>query len=211
MATKAIAEDFHFSMSIGKGLFTELISAALPMKLIGGEFTLADALRDGARQLQVKQRVAGLLEAPENTALLKVRDKARETWGARRGQVYEIMDRLVQVDGDWEIQLDREGIDADALMEAALDAGAEDVEESEDTMSVVTAAGRLESVAKALTEAGFTPAQAEISMVPSTTVALKGAEAQTMLSLADALEDLDDVQGVHANFDISDEDMASFA
>jgi len=109
MATKAIAEDFHFSMSIGKGLFTELISAALPMKLIGGEFTLADALRDGARQLQVKQRVAGLLEAPENTALLKVRDKARETWGARRGQVYELMDRLVQVDGDWEVQLDREG------------------------------------------------------------------------------------------------------
>ncbi len=109
------------------------------------------------------------------------------------------------------IQFDREGLDGDALMEAALDAGAEDVEESDDSVSVVTEAGQLENVAKALTEAGFAPAQAEISMVPSTTVALKGAEAQTMLTLADALEDLDDVQSVHANFDISDEDMASFA
>ena len=106
---KAIAEDFHFSMSIGKGLFTELISAALPMKLIGGEFTLSDGLRDAARQLQVKQRVVGLLESGENEALTKVRDKARDVWGARRGQVYETLDKLIQVDGDWEVKLDREG------------------------------------------------------------------------------------------------------
>lgn len=107
--TKAIAEDFHFSMSIGKGLFTELISAALPMKLSGGEFNLTQQLRDAARQLQVKEKVAGLLEGPENTALLAVRDKARDMWGSRREQVYDAMDKLIRVEGDWEIQLDREG------------------------------------------------------------------------------------------------------
>ncbi len=106
---KAIAEDFHFSMSIGKGLFTELLSAALPRQLVGGEFNLSEQLRDAARQLQVKEKVVGLLEGPENPALLKVRDKARDVWSGRRMQVYDALDRVIRVEGDWEIVLDREG------------------------------------------------------------------------------------------------------
>ncbi|MGH0034257.1 MAG: YebC/PmpR family DNA-binding transcriptional regulator [Myxococcota bacterium] len=109
------------------------------------------------------------------------------------------------------IHFDREGLDADALLEAALEAGANDVEESEGELVVVTAPAEFESVKAALEEAGFTASQAEISMEPTTTVELGGKEAQTMLTLAEALEDLDDVQGLYANFDIPDEVMASFA
>ena len=57
----------------------------------------------------------------------------------------------------------------------------------------------------------FEPTHAEISMEPSTTVALVGKDAEQMLRLADALEDLDDVQNFYANFDISEQEMANFA
>jgi YebC/PmpR family DNA-binding regulatory protein len=99
------------------------------------------------------------------------------------------------------IQFDREGVDGDALFEAALEAGAEDVVEGED----------FEQVKRTLTARGFTPAHAAISLEPSTTVELEGKEAETMLRLADALEDLDDIQSVNANFDISEQEMARIA
>jgi len=66
-------------------------------------------------------------------------------------------------------------------------------------------------VSRALRERGFPVASAEITMQPSTTVKLEGEDAAAMLRLAEALEDLDDVQQVHANFDISDEEMARLA
>ncbi|MGI9592229.1 MAG: YebC/PmpR family DNA-binding transcriptional regulator [Myxococcota bacterium] len=109
------------------------------------------------------------------------------------------------------IQLDRKGLDGDALLEAALDAGAEDVVESPDSLEVVTTPADFESVRTALREAGFEPAQASITLEPSSTVALAGKEAESMLKLSDALDDLDDVQNVSANFDISDEEMARIA
>ena len=68
-----------------------------------------------------------------------------------------------------------------------------------------------EHVKEALEAAGFTPASAELTMEPSTTVQLAGKEAEQMLRLADALEDLDDVQNFYANFDISEEELESFA
>ncbi len=109
------------------------------------------------------------------------------------------------------VQFDAEGIDGDALLEAALEAGAEDVVEGEGSIDVVTVPGSFEDVKNALEAAGFAPANAAISLEPSTPVALEGKDAETMLSLADALEDLDDVQSVNANFDISEEEMARLA
>ena len=64
---------------------------------------------------------------------------------------------------------------------------------------------------RALEKDGFTPASAEIGMEPTSTVKLEGRAAESMLRLTDALEDLDDVQHVYANFDISDEEMARIA
>jgi transcriptional/translational regulatory protein YebC/TACO1 len=66
-------------------------------------------------------------------------------------------------------------------------------------------------VRDALATRGFVAASAEVTMQPATTVALKGKEAETMLSLAEALEDLDDVQNLHSNFDVSEEEMAKRA
>jgi YebC/PmpR family DNA-binding regulatory protein len=109
------------------------------------------------------------------------------------------------------VQFDREGLDGDALLEAALEAGADDVVENEGSLDVVTSPGDFERVKRVLEDGGFRPVHAAISLEPTTTVALEGAEAETMLQLADALEDLDDVQSVNANFDISEEEMARIA
>jgi YebC/PmpR family DNA-binding regulatory protein len=109
------------------------------------------------------------------------------------------------------VHFEREGLDGDALMEAALEAGANDVVEEDVEVVVVTAPSDFEAVKSGLESAGYSPSQAEISMEPTTTVKLEGKDAQTMLVLAEALEDLDDVQNVYANFDISEQEMASFA
>jgi YebC/PmpR family DNA-binding regulatory protein len=109
------------------------------------------------------------------------------------------------------IQFEREDVDGDALFEAALEAGAEDVVEGENSIDIVIPPGDFEQVKRTLTARGFTPAHAAISLEPSTTVELEGKEAETMLRLADALEDLDDIQSVNANFDISEQEMARIA
>ena len=102
-------------------------------------------------------------------------------------------------------------LDADSLLESALDAGAEDVLESSDSIDVVTTPSNFEAVKSALEEAGFEAIHGEITMEPTATVKIEGNEAERMLRLSDALEDLDDVQNVYANFDISDEEMARIA
>ncbi len=110
-----------------------------------------------------------------------------------------------------QIHFDCGGLDGDALMEAALDAGAEDVVETRDSLEVVTTPGDFESVRAALSSASFEPSDARITLEPTTTVRLEGKEAESMLELTDALDDLDDVQNVSANFDISDAEMARIA
>jgi YebC/PmpR family DNA-binding regulatory protein len=109
------------------------------------------------------------------------------------------------------LSFDREGLDTDALLEAALEAGADDVVESEDNVDVVTSPSSLEPVRAALVERGFAPDDVRLGMEPTTMVKLSGKDAHAMLELADALDDLDDVQNVFANFDIADEDVAQFA
>jgi YebC/PmpR family DNA-binding regulatory protein len=104
-----------------------------------------------------------------------------------------------------------EGTDLDALIEVALEAGALDVLESEDLLEVVTTPADCESVKAALVDASFAVSSAAVQMEPTTSVRLEGKDAESMLRLADALDDLDDIQAVYANFDISDEAMANFA
>lgn len=96
----------------------------------------------------------------------------------------------------------------EAVMEAALDGGAEDVRSSGEQWEVICAPQDLRAVKDSLTEAGVTFETAEVTQLPSTTIAVEAAQAIKVLRLVDALEDLDDVQQVFANFDISDEVMA---
>ena len=110
-----------------------------------------------------------------------------------------------------QLVFDRAGLDADKLLEAALEAGADDVIESGDSIEVVSAPSGFEALRRALEKAGWNPASAGIVMAPASTVGIQGEAAESMLRLVDALEDLDDVQNVYANYDISDEEMARFA
>lgn len=102
------------------------------------------------------------------------------------------------------------GVDEDALMETALEAGAEDVIGHDDgSFEVLTAWEDFLMVKDALSAAGIEPVVAEVTQLPSTTVPLEQADAEKLLRLIDVLEDLDDVQNVYTNADISDEVMAS--
>jgi YebC/PmpR family DNA-binding regulatory protein len=109
------------------------------------------------------------------------------------------------------IAFERQGLDADALLEAALEAGADDVRDDGDPLVVVTAPNALEGVKAALEGAGFRAVSGEVTMEPSTTVPLGGEQAEAMLKLTEALEDLDDVQAVYANYDIPDDVMQRLA
>lgn len=101
-----------------------------------------------------------------------------------------------------------EGVDEDAIMEAALDAGAEDVIANDDSsVEVHTGAEAFAEVKDALAEAGFAPETADIEMLPSTSVELDVAGAEKVIKIIDTLEDLDDVQNVYTNADFSDELM----
>ncbi|MFA4843361.1 MAG: YebC/PmpR family DNA-binding transcriptional regulator [Candidatus Margulisiibacteriota bacterium] len=104
--------------------------------------------------------------------------------------------------------LDKAGVDEEKLMEAALEAGAEDVLSEESEIEVVTTPENFLKVRDDLKAKNFELTSAEVTMIPETTVKLTGEAAQKMLNLMNKLEDQDDVQAVHANFDISDEEIA---
>jgi len=104
------------------------------------------------------------------------------------------------------------GQEQDAVLEAALEAGAEDVQFSDDgSVEVLTAFGDFMAVKEAMAAAGFAPDHAEIIMQASMTVPLDGCGAEALLALVDMLEDLDDVQNVHTNADIPDDVLAALA
>ena len=96
----------------------------------------------------------------------------------------------------------------DEVMLAAIDAGAEDVRASGDQWEVITGPADLHAVRRALDAAGVTVESAELTQLPSTEVPVDATHAGRVLRIVDALDDLDDVQAVFANFDIPDEVMA---
>lgn len=99
--------------------------------------------------------------------------------------------------------------DEDTVMMAALDGGADDVEESSDQWEVTCAPNDLQAVRSSLEAAGVAIDQGEVSQIASVTVPVNETIAPRVLRLVDALEDLDDVQSVHANFDIPDDVLAA--
>ncbi|MBL6634120.1 MAG: YebC/PmpR family DNA-binding transcriptional regulator [Thermoleophilia bacterium] len=109
------------------------------------------------------------------------------------------------------ILVDGEGVDEEALMDAALDGGAEDISEDGSQWQVVTEPVDLSAVRTALEGAGFSAASADITMLPKTTVETGEKEARQLLRLIDSLEENDDVQDVYANFDISEAVMEAVA
>jgi YebC/PmpR family DNA-binding regulatory protein len=90
---------------------------------------------------------------------------------------------------------------------AAIDAGAEDVQRDGDILKVISDPANLSAVRRALEVAGVEIQSSDLAMEPKSTVEIGESEAATLLRLLDTLEEQDDVDGVHANFDISDEVM----
>jgi YebC/PmpR family DNA-binding regulatory protein len=97
----------------------------------------------------------------------------------------------------------------DDVLLAVLDAGAEEVNDMGDSFEIVSEAGDLIPVRKSLQDAGYDYESAEASFLPSMTVPLDVEGARKVFRLIDALEDCDDVQNVYANFDVSDDVLAT--
>lgn len=104
------------------------------------------------------------------------------------------------------------GVDEDRLMEAALEAGADDVVTNDDgSVEVLTAPDSFEIIRDALREAGLIAESAEVTMRASTSTRLDQEDAEKMVRLLERLEDLDDVQDVYSNADISEEILEQIA
>jgi len=99
----------------------------------------------------------------------------------------------------------------DRVMEVALESGADDIRDEDSTWDILTSPSQLEMVKAAIEEAKIPINNASLSAIPKNTVSLNGEDASKMLKLVDALEDMDDVQKVHANFDISDDELKQLA
>jgi len=101
------------------------------------------------------------------------------------------------------------GSDEDRIMEAALEAGADDVVGNDDgSVDVLTEADQFVDIKQAMAAAGLEPEQAEVTMRADNTLSLELSDAEKMIRLLDRLEDLDDVQNVYSNADISEEILA---
>jgi len=104
--------------------------------------------------------------------------------------------------------IDKSTVEEEKLMDAALEAGAEDVVEEESEFQILTAPEEFDDVRSALEEAGISFEDASISMVPQNTVEVTDEKiARALMKLMESLEDHDDVQNVYANFDIDDDLM----
>jgi YebC/PmpR family DNA-binding regulatory protein len=106
-----------------------------------------------------------------------------------------------------QVVVEKERADEEKLLNAALEAGADDMNDDGGAWEIVSAPESFETVREAVKGLGVEPASAEIAMIPANYVKLQGKEAQQMLKLMEALDDHDDVQHVWANFDIEEKEI----
>ena len=107
--------------------------------------------------------------------------------------------------------MDAEKIAEDDLLARALDAGATDMRRAEKAFEITTAPAEMDAVREALTKAGVPVLEAQVTFVPKSTVRVESKDAASVLRLIEALEELDDVHSVYANYDIPDEVLEAIA
>ncbi|MGE5564878.1 MAG: YebC/PmpR family DNA-binding transcriptional regulator [Parcubacteria group bacterium] len=151
--------------------------------------------------------IVEVLTDNKNRAAANVRSIFGKNGGAlgETGSVSFMFDRVGQ------ITYRAHAATEEAAMEAAIEAGADDVESDADAHTIYTPFETTSEVAEALTAKLGEPQTVNIVWRPKSTVPVSGDAAGTLMKLMDALEDDDDVQNVYANFDISDEEMAKLA
>ena len=112
MPPKQIGDGFHLKFTIGKALWNDLFSVGLPFKISDGAFDLLDNVRAGLKRLEVKEKVKGLLEDREVPDVVhRGSALAKGVWNNRREQVYQVINDVVRVQGDWRAEVDRDGSD----------------------------------------------------------------------------------------------------
>ena len=104
--------------------------------------------------------------------------------------------------------IDKAKASEDAVMEAVLEAGAEDVKAEGEEIEVICESSVFEAVKNALAAKKIETVTAETTMLPNSTIKVEGNDAKNVLGLMEALEEHEDIQSVHANFDISEEEIA---
>ena len=109
------------------------------------------------------------------------------------------------------IVVDKSATTEDKLMEIALEAGADDIQEDSSNWEILTSPENFEAVTSSLGANNIASISSEIAMVPQTWIKLTGKDAQQILKLVEALEDHDDSQHVWANFDIEEEELVQLA
>ena len=110
-----------------------------------------------------------------------------------------------------QVVVEKEKIDEEKLLNAALDAGADDMNDDGSAWEIVCSPESFEAVRDAVKALGVDPASAEVAMIPQNYVKLTGKDAQQMLKLFEAIDDHDDVQHVWANFDIEEKEIEALA
>ena len=113
-----------------------------------------------------------------------------------------------QFDRKGQIVVDSSKYNEDAVFEAAIEAGAEDVENEGDEFIVTTELADFAAVQDGLKAAGIESSSAELTMIAKNEVGVSGKDAEKLLKLMEALDDLDDVQKVHTNGDIDEAALA---
>lgn len=184
--------------------------------------TMKKAIQRGTGELPGVSYEEFTLEAygPGGTALL-----LEITSDNRNRTVAEIRSLLTKNNGNmaeagavaWQFQkkgvlvVEKDKVDEDQLLSVVLEAGAEDVRVGEKAFDVITSPQDFESVKKAVADANIEPSLSELSFLPQNTIQLEEKSAEQMLKLMEILDEHDDVQKVHANFDIPDEVMEKVA
>lgn len=106
---------------------------------------------------------------------------------------------------------EKTNVEMDSLEEIAIENGADDIQDEGETVSITCALEDFGALSQAFEKAGLKTESAELAKLPQSTINLTGKQMETMLRLMDALEELDDVQNVWSNFDVSDEDLEAGA
>lgn len=112
--SKQIGDGYHLKFTIGKALWNELFGAGLPFEVGKGTFDLVKQVRAGVRQIGLRDRVRGLLEDRQvqlPAVVVRGKDAAVRVWEGRRETVWRVVEELVRVEGDWQVEVDRDGSD----------------------------------------------------------------------------------------------------
>ncbi len=170
-------------------------------ELEGVEYT--DVMYEGYGPGGVALMIQALTDNPTRT-VAEIRHKLSRGGGnlGATNSVAWMFDRKGQ------IYLDATTSDEDTTLEAALDAGADDVRREDDRYIVTTDATHVATVRAALEAHKVPVTESEVAWIPKTTVRVEGKTAEQLVKLLEELEDLDDVQKVDANFDMDVADMA---